>query len=240
MTAHGFHVAVRPIAPARARRAGAAVPIVVVLAAVVLISRVLWPVTGDPTDDRGHAGVVVPPVASQAPPHGTRSAQVLDPSCTQPRSWRVASIETWPGGLAQVWRVAQAQPADGPLDPAIPVVDVSAASVEAIGWCAPVDGPNRPPAGVEASLFRLTNGLALPVETSLRADVLSNADGQLWVPRSSGNRALSWSSGAYVIRIATAQGDWVRWLGIEVNAYGPTDPLPPKRPQRAPGSRWMS
>ena len=46
----------------------------------------------------------------------------------------------------------------GADDPAIPFRPIVSEKVTAIGWCAPVDGGERPPLAATATLFRVTDG----------------------------------------------------------------------------------
>lgn len=160
----------------------------------------------------------------------------IRPACTEPLGWRIASVETWPGGLARVWRATEVDVAAGPRDPSINFMLVAARRVRALGWCAPVGGPKQAPVGLRSALFRLEGGIVTPVEVTLLPTVAPGPLGEVWIPRSDGRWTESWASGRYVIRIATQDGTWVRWLGIEVRAYGASETDVPLSDQRMPGS----
>lgn len=141
-------------------------------------------------------------------------------TCAQPSGWRTATIQTWAGRRARVWTATRAVPATGPADPRIPFRRVVSDRVVALGWCAPVDGPERPPLAAVATLFLV--GAGTPAEVPYRRLEPSAPDvlGELWgVPRGSRTPALlaaAWPPGRYVIRIATASGSYERYLGLEV------------------------
>jgi hypothetical protein len=136
--------------------------------------------------------------------------------------------------------------ASGPDDPAIPFEPVVASSVTAIGWCAPIDGPDRPPVALTASLFRIEDGLARPVAYDRLEPSLPDALGELWLPRPQGvGRRPTWAMGRYVIELRTESGSYRRFLGLElmdrVTRAGPSggpspsgEPTPefPRRPRR--------
>ena len=84
-------------------------------------------------------------------------------TCAQPSQWRSSTIQDWAGRTARVWTAVDVVEASGPDDPAIPFEPVVAASVTAIGWCAPVDGPERPPDVLVATLYRVQDGVARAV-----------------------------------------------------------------------------
>ena len=76
-------------------------------------------------------------------PRPRRSARRRAPS---PLGWRAATIESWTGRRRpRVWAAAEAVPATGPEDPPIPFRPIVSETVTAIGWCAPVEGAERPP-----------------------------------------------------------------------------------------------
>jgi hypothetical protein len=138
-------------------------------------------------------------------------------TCGYPSSWRTSSISFWAGARARIWTAAEAVPANGPDDPAIPFHPIASDTVEALGWCAPVTGPERPPLTAEATLYRLRDGVAVEVPSDLLEPAGGDALGELWVPpqRAVGRRP-PWAPGRYVIRLATASGTYERFLGIEV------------------------
>jgi hypothetical protein len=138
--------------------------------------------------------------------------------------WRIASVETWPRGFARVWRAATAVEASGPGDPAIGRQRVAAQRIIAIGWCAPVAGPDIAPAGVTGELVRYVGPTLVPVSVAVR-DLdprAASSGGSLWVP-ADGTDEAAWPTGRYAIRLSTPGGGWVRWIGFLIQA--PDDPL---------------
>jgi hypothetical protein len=107
--------------------------------------------------------------------------------------------------------------ATGPDDPAIPFEPVVAASVTAIGWCAPVDGLHRPPVAVIATLYRVQDGVARAVPYDRLEPAEPDSLGELWLPppRGVGNRP-TWPMGRYVIELRSESGTYRRFLGLEL------------------------
>ena len=107
--------------------------------------------------------------------------------------------------------------ASGPDDPAIPFEPVVAASVTAIGWCAPIVGPDRPPLALTATLYRVQDGVARAIPYDRLEPPEPDALGELWLPRSLGvgNRP-GWPMGRYVIELRSESGSYRRFLGLEL------------------------
>jgi hypothetical protein len=144
-------------------------------------------------------------------------APVRAPTCASPSQWRTATIEDWTGRQARVWKAAQVVEAAGPEDPAIHFEPIVAATVTAIGWCAPVDGPDRPPRVLSATLYRIGEGGATEIPYDRLEPDAPEAQGELWVPRALGvgNRP-AWRMGRYVIELRSPSGSYVRYLGLEL------------------------
>jgi hypothetical protein len=180
---------------------------------------------GDPS-----AGGVVVGEGTPAP------APKVEPTCAYPRSWRLATIQDWGGRTARVWSAADAVAAGGPLDPAIPFTTIASTSVTALGWCAPVAGPERPPLAAAGSLFRLDASGAREIAFDRLEPAAPDALGELWVPvpQSVGRRP-PWPPGRYVIRLAAPGGSFERYLGIEV-VRSDREVEPPPSSSPVPGS----
>jgi hypothetical protein len=156
------------------------------------------------------------------------------PTCAYPTTWRTATIQLWAGARARVWTAAEAVPATGVLDPSIPFNLVGSEAVEAIGWCAPVSGPERPPLAARATLYRLVDGIATEVAVDRLEPVARDALGELWLPREGADgRRAAWAPGRYVIRLAAPAGGYERYLGLQV---GPPEPKPEPSAAPSPGS----
>ena len=138
-------------------------------------------------------------------------------TCAQPSEWRSSTIQDWAGRIARVWTAVDVVEATGPDDPAIPFEPVVAASVTAIGWCAPVDGLHRPPVAVIATLYRVQDGVARAVPYDRLEPAEPDSLGELWLPppRGVGNRP-TWPMGRYVIELRSETGTYRRFLGLEL------------------------
>jgi hypothetical protein len=172
---------------------------------------------GGSTDDPGAPGAdgvaVVGSLEEQTPPASPTSQL----TCAYPSQWRSSTIQDWAGRTARVWTAVDVVEASGPDDPAIPFEPVVAASVTAIGWCAPIDGPDRPPLALTASLYRIRDGRARAVPYDRLEPSKPDALGELWlpVPLGVGNRP-TWAMGRYVIELRSESGSYRRFLGLEL------------------------
>jgi hypothetical protein len=190
------------------------------------------------TADAG--GVIPSPIAGvrSLPPSaradGDPAPIVGAPTCGYPTSWRTSTIQLWAGVRARVWTAAAAVPATGAGDPSIPINMVGSEAVEAIGWCAPVDGPDRPPLTARATLFRLVDGVATEVSFDRLEPVARDALGELWLPQKpSEGRRPPWAPGRYVIRLAAPSGGYERYLGLQVGRPEPPEPTAAPSPGAA-------
>lgn len=173
--------------------------------------------------------------------------------CDYPQSWRTATIQDWAGRRARVWTAVDAVEAQGPLDPAIAFTIVGGSRFTAIGWCAPVDDPTRPPDDAVATLYRISAGKAVELPVTLLEPDAPNPLAELLAPAgatapsasgsasdapsssssasgSPGPSASSasaspfapveptWAPGRYVIELASPDGSWARWIGVELRA----------------------
>jgi hypothetical protein len=171
-----------------------------------------------------HAGAAGAPGASLSVRADGDPASITEaPTCGYPASWRTSTIQLWAGARARVWTAAEAVAAARADDPAIPFNLVASDVVEAIGWCAPVDGPERPPLTAVATLFRLVDGVAMAIEVDRLEPATRDALGELWLPpEESGRPRPLWAPGRYVIRLAGPSGGYERYLGLEVGLPEPT------------------
>jgi hypothetical protein len=204
--------------------------------------------------DTPAAATLAPPSASAAPVIDAAAAQ----TCDYPQSWRTATLQDWAGRRARVWTAVDAVEATGPLDSAIPFTAVGGSQFSAIGWCAPVDGPGRPPDDAVGTLFRVAGGKAVREAVTLLEPASPNPLAGLLAPAgvaapssaasasaaassvaspvasggaasrspgvsaspagSAGATGTTWPTGRYVIELATPDGTWVRWIGVELRA----------------------
>jgi hypothetical protein len=170
------------------------------------------------------------PVASPAP-DGSPALTTTSPACASPQSWRTATIESWFGRMARVWSAVEA--GEHALeDPSLPFEPVVAERITAIGWCAPVLGPDRPPVAARASLWRAGDeGMELVVSYVRLEPEGPNALGELWAPPP-GNEGV-WPPGRYVIELRTPSGSWRHTIGIEILTARP-DTTPAPSPSMSP------
>jgi hypothetical protein len=223
---------------------------------------------GTPGPVADASGLVVaptpPPAASSsdagapgALPTGDGSTS---PTCGYPQGWRSATVQVWGGRRARVWTAVDAAQARGPEDPAIPFNAIAGEDFTAIGWCAPVTGDERPPASAQGVLWQVgTDGLAHRVAFRRLEPPAPSSLGELWAPDTgstpgpsdspgvspsasgASGAAPAWPLGGYVIELATPDGTWSRWLGLELRAVpgstaGPTASPATSASPRASGS----
>ena len=221
--------AVRPVA-SRGRGVSVAA-VLIVLAFVVGLVRP-WDFLGSAAPPRQPAGSGAIAGSTPAPaetadpgdlgpvPTGTATA----PTCGYPMGWRSATLQRWGGQRARVWSAVDVvDRATGPGDPTIPFNVVAGDDFTAIGWCAPVAGDERPPAVIQGRLFGFgVAGAVAEVPYRRLEPPAPSALGELWVPvvgaPGPSGAGPAWPPGRYVIALASADGAWTRWLGIELRA----------------------
>jgi hypothetical protein len=189
-------------------------------------------VGGATTERSGSAASVAPSLAADGDPTPLSGA----PTCGYPASWRTSTIQLWAGERARVWTAAEAAPASGVDDPSIPFNLIASDTVEAIGWCAPVSGADRPPLAAEATLFRFADGTWVEAEVDRLEPVARDALGELWLPPGqAGERPPSWAPGRYIIRLAVPSGGYERYMGLAVG-LPERSPEPSATPAPAPST----
>jgi hypothetical protein len=94
-------------------------------------------------------------VPSSAPPSEVprSSAEIVADQCRAPSGWRIFTVERWHGVTVHVWSAIEPVRTSDPHDPAIPYLSIIAEDVPALGYCAPLFGPERPPDGAPARLW---------------------------------------------------------------------------------------
>ena len=170
---------------------------------------------GASTDASGPAGMALTGSTGAEPTPPLSPTRQM--TCAQPSEWRSSTIQDWAGRIARVWTAVDVVEATGPDDPAIPFEPVVAASVTAIGWCAPVDGLHRPPVAVIGTLYRVADGVARAVPYDRLEPAEPDSLGELWLPPplGVGNRP-TWPMGRYVIELRSDSGGYRRYLGLEL------------------------
>jgi hypothetical protein len=81
------------------------------------------------------------------------SAEIVADQCRAPSGWRIFTVERWHGVTVHVWSAIQPVRTSDPHDPAIPYLSIIAEDVPALGYCAPLFGPERPADGATARLW---------------------------------------------------------------------------------------
>jgi hypothetical protein len=207
------------------------------------------------------SGAVLKPWASAArpqglvqaaTPHPTEVAPAVEPDalaglraqCEEPEGWRVYSRGGFLDLAVRVWRsVEPATAAAGPLDPAMPLIQVGVVN-EAVGYCAPWTGAERPPEVSLVSAWRLARdaggsmaAVAVPLVRVApdRASVL----GALYAGPADGSSAADgttagWPLGRYVFAVRSPV--WERWWAVDISAPSPAPSPAPSLPAGRPVS----
>ena len=183
--------------------------------------------------------------ATLAPSVGPDLLAGLRVHCQEPIGWRVYSREMWIGRSVRTWRsVEPVAGSSGPADPAIPIVPLGP-FVDALGYCSPWTGPERPPDDAQIMAWRWNDaarggdGLALlPLETIAPRDptVLGALFAAARAPRSGAAPGsdptatpgpAGWPAGRYVFVLRAT--DWERWWAVQVatpDRQVPSEPPP--------------
>lgn len=228
-----------PAATVRIGRRGHQPGVFVAITAAFLVLAIAKPWAG-PAQPRPlvQSSFVLP---SAATPDGATVidpiAQALEVQCGEPLGWRVFTHEDFLGRTFRTWRsVVPMVSASGPLDPAVPVIQVGP-TIEALGYCSPWTDGERPPVGVTVSAWRIAaattpdpTAQAVPLESIIPEWPIDL--GALFSPGTSGatvsardrapfavgTGARSWSIGRYVFAIR-APG-WERWWAVNISRPG--------------------
>lgn len=223
--------AVRPVA---GRGRGPTIAGTLIVAAFLLGVLRPWDLLGSGGTDSGPAASIVA-VGGSAAPDGEAAAVAASPSpstgpltadtaaagvCGYPQGWRSATIQEWAGRRAHVWTAVDVVDATGPTDPAIPFQVVAGEDFTAIGWCAPVEGDDRPPLSATGRLYVIEeDGTATELPYTRVDPEIPSALGELWTPAEAGGSAgAAWPLGRYVIQLQTGSGEWQRWLGLDLRS----------------------
>jgi hypothetical protein len=180
-----------------------------------------WGATPSPDGPTGGVDREASSVAAITPtiptPSPTLSAEdQLREHCLAPSSWRTFSLQRWDDQTVRAWVAIEPVPAVGPTDPAIPFVAVIASGVLALGYCAPVVGPERPAAGATMAAWRLADDGATAERLAPQRTVppVATILGGLFVLPAGGNAvgvaSDGWPPGRYVFDVDG------HWFGAEV------------------------
>ena len=161
------------------------------------------------------------PIGGPARPEPSSSAWF---HCGEQPGWRVYTREIVAERIVRAWRdVEPATVVSGPLDPAIPVIQIGPV-IDAVGFCGPTTGAERAPDGAGVSAWRIRQTVATPPVSmpvpleSLIVDMPTSLGG-LYRPtthriHSNVSGASRWTRGRYVLSVH-AQG-WERWWAVEI------------------------
>ena len=155
--------------------------------------------------------------------------EVVAADCLAPSGWRIFTVERWHEQTLRIWWAIEPVVADDPFDPRIPILSLVAVDVPALGYCAPLFGPDRPLPGTVVRMWRAGPGGAIteirtlrlqpPFETPLLA---------LYAPPGSSadqpDPAATWPTGRYLF----SSGD--RWFGVDLRIEPPGAPIVPAGP----------
>jgi hypothetical protein len=219
-------------------RVGGTAPIAPWWAALVAGALVVLAVKPWATDEqraRNPAAAASAAISSPAAPQPSERPRTPDEivaaDCLAPSGWRIFTVAVWHDQTIRSWWAIEPVVADDPTDPRIPVLSIVAIDVPALGYCAPLYGPDRPLPGTVVRMWRTGPGGSLtevrtgrlqpPFETPLLA---------LYAPPGSSgdglDTAVSWPTGRYLF----SSGD--RWFGVDLRIDPKPDPLPPASPSR--------
>ena len=176
---------------------------------------------------RATLGTAIRPTQAVAGPTPTSTPEPSqDPTaafCIGPTGWLVFDVDRWRDRTIRSWR-AFVPARNRPADPAaLPVVPVPAEAVLGLGYCAPSQGDDPPPAAATLALWVLgpdgsTRPMALP-ERRLPAAPTANGI-VLAPPAGPGDRPAadaSWPSGRYLFALRDPNSSWSRWWVVEVS-----------------------
>lgn len=147
-------------------------------------------------------------------------------NCEQPVGWRVYSRERWAKLSVRSWKsLDPAHGAGGPLDSGIPVLTLPA-QIDALGYCSPWTGGERPPSDALVSAWRIRSVRMFTAESTAEPIRLQAADpgwpsvlGALYGPPvnrfdSNAVETIGWPGGRYVFAIRAPAFE--RWWGVDV------------------------
>ena len=162
-------------------------------------------------------------------------------TCLGTGAWRIATLETWrltgPAGSktqeVRVWLALSPTVATDAEDPSIPLVNVAAMEVDALGWCAPVTGPDAPAGPMVVNAFRLDGAGAPATEIGLRRIAPTGGvtpfaalyqdlkdcgppSGSSCTSSGPRLRGATWPAGQYLFRLQDVGASHVLWFRVLV------------------------
>jgi hypothetical protein len=182
------------------------------------------------------------PIVEAARPTRPPEPESLANECPDPLGWRVYSHAVWTDEHVRTWHLVEpVVTAKGPLDAAIPIVEVGTGTT-ALGYCSPWTGTERPPADASVVAWQIledSTGLrAAPLALQSIAPAQPSVLGALYrppptpaafatpEPNVSADSRL-WTPGRLVFAIE-ADG-WRRWWSVVVSPTRTADLAAPDR-----------
>lgn len=170
------------------------------------------------------------PIVAAARPTRPPEPESLANECPDPLGWRVYSHAVWTDEHVRTWHLVEpAMTAVGPLDAAIPIVQVGTGTT-ALGYCSPWTGAERPPADASVLAWQIledsTGSRAAPLALQSIAPAQPSVLGALYRPpptlaalatpgtKPAGDSQL-WTPGRLVFAIEA--GGWRRWWSVVVS-----------------------
>lgn len=149
---------ISPIATVRIGRRGRQPAALVGMVAIFLVLAVAKPWAGPiRSKPLAQGSFTIPSEAPIAKLGVDPVAEALHIQCGEPLGWRVFTHEGFLGKTVRAWRfVEPAAFVSGPLDPAVPVIQVGP-MIEALGYCSPWTDGERPPDGAVVSAWRISS-----------------------------------------------------------------------------------
>jgi len=222
----------RAAAPALVRVGGSSpiTPAWIALAAGVVAMLVVKPWGGgDTTTTAPHPSTVAQAaIASIAAPASSppRSAgEIIADDCRAPSGWRIYTTERWRGQTVRIWWAIEPVAATSPADPRIPYLSIVAEDVPALGYCAPLYGPGRPPDNATVRLWAAnTDGTVAELHPRRVQPPFESSLVALYAPPgASGDRidpTITWPTGRYLFSTTS------HWFGVDLR-------ITPRLPQGA-------
>ena len=193
-----------------------------------------WGAAGDAPTPPPRRVIATPTPAPR--PTDDSAEGLAGPVCLEPGAWRIASVETWRDSQVRVWRAIEpVTEASGPLDPAIPTVPLFGLEVQALGWCAPAYGPERPVGPAQVDAWIVIDGVADEVElrqvlpargttalAGLYVPMARCALGATCAPTATRLVPQRWETGRVVFRYEDRGAAATLWFGADVELDVPS------------------
>lgn len=250
MDEHGDKVRIEQVGPKGVSRA---VPMVTFLIGIFLGAAFVkpWDIIFAPGAAPAQPAPVVVAAASSTPaPSPTPAGSRPPAECAFAGGWRIFALgqrdslggdgstgggaDPSPGGvfsdignpLRRWLEVAPLDSVSGPDDTRIPFVTIVSSRITAVGYCPPPGGSDGPPtaAGLEAwSIDAAGVARQLTLQPVGEAGAPGTTEVEVFISTRDVPTGGRWAAGRYVFAVATRDGSYGRWYGLEIR----TPPGPP-------------